>query len=141
MAMPALARPAASALDRALDIAQVEQQPVRLASALNTLKKMVCCDVLPLEKRARVLDIARARLLNAQTPGAFRAAVELAVMTGDPHLRLMVSGIANGLVQPAFLDEVVLVKWARSVAQRTLHRYYRDRGVLTANQPAGYCNG
>lgn len=135
MALPALARFASDAVDGVLAIARTEADNGKLAKALASLQKMVCLDVLPCGKFVEVVEAARARLLDTNSPRTWQAAIELAVATGDAELRLMVAGIASGLVQPAFPERADLRLWARGVARRALHRYYESHGVPTAAQP------
>jgi hypothetical protein len=135
MALHAFQRFAADAVDEVLEVVRTEADGEGLAKALAALHKMVRTDVLPPGKFGSVVEVARACLMNTTTPRTWRAAVELAVETGESHLRMMVAGIASGLVQPAFPDRPDLHLWARAVAKRVLRRYYHTHGVPTPDQP------
>jgi hypothetical protein len=140
MPLPALARFASEAVDGVLAIARTETDGEKVATALATLQKMVCLNVLPPGKFVSVVDAARARLLDSQTPRTWQAAIELAVSTGDAELRLMVAGIASGLVQPSFPERADLRLWARGLAKRALRRYFESHGVPTPGQPDDGCD-
>ncbi len=141
MALPALARFASDAVDGVLAVAIAQADGEDLAKALATLHKMVRLDVLPAGKFASVVEAARVRLLDTETPRTWQAAVDLALATGDAHLRLMVAGIASGLARPAFPERPDLHSWARGVARRALRRYYASRGLPTPDEPEDCCDG
>lgn len=135
MALPAFERFASDTVDEILDVVRTAADGEELAKALTALHKMVRTDVLPPGRFGSVVEAARCCLLSTTTPRTWRAAVELAVETGESHLRMMVAGIASGLVQPAFPDRPDLHLWARSTARGVLRRYYQAHGVPTPDQP------
>ena len=141
MALHAFDRFASDAVDEILAVVRTEADGEDLAKALASLHKMVRTDTLPPGKFASVVEAARACLLRTTTPHTWRAALELAVETGEPHLRMMVAGIASGLVQPAFPDRPDLHLWARTIARRALRRYYQTHGVPYPDQPEDPGNG
>ncbi len=135
MALPVFQRFAADEVDEVLAAVANATSGEALAKALSSLHKMVRTDTLPPGKFGPVVETARVCLIKTDTPRAWRAALELAVATGEPHLRMMVAGLASGLVQPAFRDRPDLHLWARTLAKRVLRRYYQSHGVPTPDQP------
>ncbi len=135
MALPVFERFAADEVDEILAVVRNAASGEVLAKALSSLHKMVRTDMLPPGKIGAVVEASRVCLIKTDTPRAWRAALELAVETGEPHLRMMVAGIASGLVQPAFQDRPDLHLWARTIAKRVLRRYYQSHGVPTPDQP------
>ena len=115
--------PAVAALSsRLLDVAATEQDPVRVANALTRLHALVFFDLLPHTDRPRVVAIAQALLAGAHAPAVWLAALELAVATGDEHLRTIVEGIGSGAIRPRFAEREDLTLLVCGVAQRALVR-------------------
>jgi len=122
MARDALARFGSRAFPFVAAIARNHTEVMHVHGALGTLEQMVTTGVLSRVEQEEVCRVVSARMEGTQPAVVWRAAIRLALATGDRRLRTIVERIADATLAVSISDDSNSHEWIRREAQRALGR-------------------